>query len=402
MDHLLTQTIGLLIIAVLVALGARALRLPYTVGLVAVGMALALLPGAANVVLTHDFAYDFILPPLLFEAAINIHWHDLKRDLAVVLGLAVFATLIAAALVTAGLVAGLGWPIKSALLFGILIAATDPVAVIAMFKDNNIGGRLRLLTESEALFNDGVAAVLFTLTLISATGGTVTPEFGAKILLLTVGGGIFVGILCAGTALAIAGYTKDHLVESTITAVTAYGSFELAEHFHCSGVLACITAGLLMGNFGILADDERSRLTPQGREFSLALWEFIAFIANSLVFLLIGISLEKIRFLQLGFTDLAAIIILVLLGRAAGVYPLCWLIKKSKRAVSNGEQHVLWWGGLKGALALALALDLPTSLPMRNEMLVAAFGVVSFSIIAQGLTMPLLLKRLGFIGASVS
>ena len=126
MDHLLTQTIGLLIIAVLVALGARALRLPYTVGLVAVGMALALLPGAANVVLTHDFAYDFILPPLLFEAAINIHWHDLKRDLAVVLGLAVFATLIAAALVTAGLVAGLGWPIKSALLFGILIAATDP------------------------------------------------------------------------------------------------------------------------------------------------------------------------------------------------------------------------------------------------------------------------------------
>ena len=214
---------------------------------------------------------------------------------------------------------------------------------------------------------------------------------------MTVGGGIVAGVLCAGAALAIAGYTKDHLVESTITAVTAYGSFELAEHFHCSGVLACITAGLLMGNFGVLADDDRSRLTLQGREFALQLWEFIAFIANSLVFLLIGISLAKIKFFQLGFLDLAGVIVLVLAGRGAGVYPLCWLIRKSSRAVSAGEQHVLWWGGLKGALALALALDLPSSLPMRDEILVAAFGVVSFSIIAQGLTMPLLLKRFGFI-----
>jgi CPA1 family monovalent cation:H+ antiporter len=164
-------------------------------------------------------------------------------------------------------------------------------------------------------------------------------------------------------------------------------------------VLATITAGLLLGSFGVLAADERSRLTAQGRQFALELWEFIAFIANSLVFLLIGISLAKIPFSQLGFLDLAAIVVLVLIGRAIGVYPLCWLIRKSRRAVSKGEQHVLWWGGLKGALALALALDLPVTLPMRNEILVAAFGVVSFSVIVQGLTMPLLLKRLGFIAA---
>jgi CPA1 family monovalent cation:H+ antiporter len=399
MDHLLLQTIGLLIIAVLVALASRRLHLPYTVGLVAVGMAVALLPGAADLKLTHDFAYDFILPPLLFEAALNLHWHALKRDLAVLLSLAVFATIIAAAVITGGLVAGLGWPLQSAALFGILIAATDPVAVIAMFKDNNIGGRLRLLTESEALFNDGVAAVLFTLALVWADGGAITPEYGFEILLRTVGGGLFFGAVCAGAALAIAQYTDDHLVESTITAVTAYGSFELAEYFHCSGVLATITAGLLLGSFGVLASDERSRLTAQGRQFALALWEFIAFIANSLVFLLIGISLEKIPFARHGYLDLAFIIVLVLIGRAIGVYPLCWLIRKSRRAVSIGEQHVLWWGGLKGALALALALDLPLSLPMRNEILVAAFGVVSFSVIVQGVTMPVLLKRLGFIAA---
>jgi CPA1 family monovalent cation:H+ antiporter len=291
----------------------------------------------------------------------------------------------------------MGWPLKSAAMFGILIAATDPVAVIAMFKDNEVGGRLRLLTESEALFNDGVAAVLFILALAWATGGATSVAYDIETFLLTVGGGIFLGALCAGAALAVAGQTADHLVEGTITGITAYGSFQLAQHFHCSGVLATITAGLLVGNFGVLASDEHSRLTAQGREFALALWEFIAFIANSLVFLLIGITVAKIPFSQLGFSALGGIILLVLLGRAAGVYPLCFLFAKSRHAVSAREQHVLWWGGLKGALGLALAMALPNTLPMRNEILIATFGVVSFSVIVQGLTMPLLLKRSGFI-----
>jgi CPA1 family monovalent cation:H+ antiporter len=396
MDQMLTQIIGLLIVAVLVALAARRLKLPYTVGLVAVGIILALTQSAVDMQLTPDFIFEFILPPLLFEAAINIHWRELQRDLAAVLSLAVLGTIIAAAVVTAGL-AAMGWPLKSAAMFGILIAATDPVAVIAMFKDNEVGGRLRLLTESEALFNDGVAAVLFILALAWATGGATSAAYDIETFLLTVGGGIFLGALCAGAALAVAGQTADHLVEGTITGITAYGSFQLAQHFHCSGVLATITAGLLVGNFGVLASDERSRLTAQGREFALALWEFIAFIANSLVFLLIGITVAKIPFSQLGFSALGGIILLVLLGRAAGVYPLCLLFVKSRHAVSAREQHVLWWGGLKGALGLALAMALPNTLPLRNEILIATFGVVSFSVIVQGLTMPLLLKRSGFI-----
>lgn len=398
MDQMLTQIIGLLIIAVLVALAARWLKLPYTVGLVGVGIILAATQSPADLQLTPDFIFEFILPPLLFEAAINIHWRELKRDLTIVLSLAIFGTVIAAAAIAAGL-AMLGWPLKSAAMFGILIAATDPVAVIAMFKDNGVGGRLRLLTESESLFNDGVAAVLFVLVLGWATDGDISAAHDIEVFLITVGGGIFLGALCAGAALAIAGHTADHLVESTITAVTAFGSFQLAQHFQCSGVLATITAGMLVGNFGVLAGDDQSRMTAQGRDFALALWEFIAFIANSLVFLLIGITVAKIPFSQLGFSALGGIILLVLLGRAAGVYPLSFLFNKTRHAVSFGEQHVLWWGGLKGALGLALALALPNTLPMRNEILIATFGVVSFSIIAQGLTMPLVLKRFGFIGA---
>ncbi len=134
-------------------------------------------------------------------------------------------------------------------------------------------------------------------------------------------------------------------------------------------------------------------MSPRGREFVLALWEFIAFIANSLVFLLIGLTVAGISFGRLGAKALVVIIALVLLGRALTIYPLCLLFVRSRWAIPMGAQHVLWWGGLRGALGLALALSLPPSLPFRDEILVATFGVVAFSVILQGLTMPPLLRR---------
>ena len=235
MDFVLTNTVELLIAAVIVAMLARRIHLPYTVGLVLTGVAIALFRATGETYLTHDLVFRVILPPLLFEAAINIHWQELRRDALPVLVLAVTGTLVAAGVMTAGLVIVLGWPFSAALLFGTLIAATDPVAVIAMFKDNGVTGRLRLLVESESLFNDGVAAVLFTLALAWAHDGGdefSSPAALAPTLLLTVAGGLFIGVACAGLAIAIARRTADHLIESTLTAVTAYGSFILAEHLH--------------------------------------------------------------------------------------------------------------------------------------------------------------------------
>ena len=398
MELLLNRGLALLIVAVLVALGARLIRLPYTVGLVAVGMALALTRPVGGIALTHEFVFDFLLPPLLFEAAINIRWRELRRDLLPVLVLAVPGTLIAAATVSLAVRAMLGWPMAPAVMFGILIAATDPVAVIAMFKDNGIGGRLRLLVESESLFNDGAAAVLFALALlwVQSGGAGITPWRAAETFLLTVGGGILTGALCAGLALGVAGRTDDHLLVSTITTITAYGTFQLAQHLQCSGVLAIITAGLLIGNIGVLADEARGRLTTQGREFILALWEFIAFLVNSVIFLLIGIAVARIHFSDLGSTAMLAVVLAVLLARAVSVYPLCVLFKPSGRRITLAEQHALWWGGLRGALAMALALALPDSFPFKNPILIATFGMVAFSVIIQGVTMPLLLRWLGF------
>jgi CPA1 family monovalent cation:H+ antiporter len=398
-DELVTDGVGLLIAAVVVALLARRLQLPYTVGLVGIGTVLALTRTAGGFRLTHNLIFEVILPALLFEASININWRELARDGVPVLAFAVFGTLISAVVVAAGMMFALGWPARPAVLFGVLIAATDPVAVVAMFKDNGIGGRIRLLTESESLFNDGVAAVLFLVALGWAQGtGGVSAGFVVGTLGLTVGGGILAGLVCAAAALLVTGQTSDHLVEGTLTAVAAYGSFLLAQHIGGSGVLATITAGLVIGNFGILASDDLSRISAPGREFALGLWEFIAFIANSVIFLLIGVTVAQIPFGALGLAALAVCVGLVLLARALAVYPLGWCLGRSRWEVSLREQHVLWWGGLRGALGLALALSLPAEMAFHDEILVATFAVVCFSVVFQGLTMPILLRRLGFLG----
>lgn len=397
MDVLIAGALGLLIVAILVAIVARRLALPYTVGLVAAGAVLALSRIDFGIVLTHDIIFELILPPLLFEAALNIHWHELRRDLTPVLVLSILGVVISAAIVSAGMTWIFGWPIAAALIFGVLIAATDPVAVIAMFKDTGIGGRLRLLVESESLFNDGVAAVLFGLILSWAAGGAWSSSSAALSLVTVSGGGIVLGAAAGIAGIFLAGRTADHLTEAAITLVTAYGAFLLAEHFHFSGVLATVTAGLVTGGMGLRGSQTGRGLSGAARDFILEFWEFAAFLANSLVFLLIGVAVARIDFRAVGTLALIGAILLVLLGRAATVYPLSLLFRASRLSIGIAEQHVLWWGGLRGALALALALALPPAIPMRDTIVIATFAVVGFSVVIQGLTMPWLLKRLKFL-----
>ena len=396
MDLVLAPTIELLGVAMVVAILARRLRLPYTVGLVLTGLALALARIDVGVTLTHDVIFDVILPPLLFEAAISIPWSELRRDLPFVLALATLGVALCAAVVAAGLTALLGWPAGPALAFGALIAATDPIAVIALLRETGVKGRLRLVIESESLINDGVAALLFTLVVASlgAAASAPTPLGVLGQTLLIGGGGVVVGLLAAGIAILLSGRTRDHLVETALTAVAAYGSFLTAERLGASGVLATVSAGLLMGNLGVLADEaDRFALTSLGRAFVVAFWEFAAFVANSLVFLLIGLALGATP--TRAFGALVVVVALALAGRAATVYPVAFLFARSRWAVSWPERHFLWWGGLRGALALALALSLPPATPRRDDILVAAFGVVAFSVLVQGLTAKFALRRLG-------
>jgi len=201
--------------------------------------------------------------------------------------------------------------------------------------------------------------------------------------------------LCGGSVggamLLLAGRTDDHLVEITFTSVAAYGSFLLAEHFHLSGVLATLTAGVLLGNIGSLG-----AITDRGREAVEHFWEYVGFIVNSLIFLLIGTNLARTNFLS-AWWAIIVVIVLVTIGRAVAVYGCCSLFARSKHRVSRAHQHVLFWGGLRGALALALALGLPSDMPQRGPIITVAFAVVAYSVVVQGLTMKPLLRRLGEI-----
>ncbi len=379
----------LLLVACLIAMLSRRLGLPYIVGLVVAGFLVALLPNAPNLPLSRELIFNVLLPPLVFEAALQLEWRRFRDELPLTLLLAFAGVAIAAALVACGMHWLVGWSWIGAALFGALIAATDPVSVIAAFREMRCEPRVSMVVESESLLNDGVAAVAFAvLSAIaagaSASGATVAPQF-----LWTLGGGLAVGLLVSAACLLVVGRTDDPLVEITLTTLAAYGSFLIAEHFHASGIISALAAGLMVGNVGWGV-----ALSEEGKSRVLYAWEYFAFLANSFVFILIGMNAVGLPIRQLGWAGAVAIV-LVLAGRAVSIYPLAALFSRSRWKLPASFQHTLFWGGLRGALALALALAVPVTVPERNAIIVTAFVVVAFSILVQGLTMPWLIKRLG-------
>ena len=387
MELIIEQAEILLLVTAIVGMLAHRLRIPTTAGLVVAGLGLALVPGTIDITLTKELIFDAFLPPLVFEAALHISWSELRKDSAVILTLTTLGVLLTASVTTAGMHYLLHWSWQAAALFGILVAATDPVSVIATFKEAGVSGRLRLLLEAESLFNDGIAAVALSTAILFIVGEKVTAFDIGRTLIASIFGGIFCGAIITSAILMLAGGTTDHLTEITLTTVAAYGSFLLAERLHLSGVLASLAAGIIVGNAGYL----RSIVSRQAVE---SFWEYAAFLANSFIFVLIGI-----RIWQQDFASVASIVpvavAITLVGRAAAIYPCCAFFARSTLRVKPRHQHILFWGGLRGALALALALGLPAGLPQRIEIITTVFVIVVFSIFAQGLTMPALLRRLG-------
>ena len=391
------RVISLLLAAALVSLIARRLKLPYTVGLLLAGIVLALLHLGSGDFLTRDFIYKAILPPLIFEASLNTPWREFRQNARPVVVLATLGVLCASAIVACGMHWIVGWGWSSSVLLGVLLSATDPVAVISVFNDAGVSGRFRQIMEAESLLNDGTAATLFTASVAAFpidAASHFSPLHTAAALAGNVAGGIGVGILVGLCAVLIARGTNDHLVETTITAVAAYGSFLVADHFGASGILATVTAGMLMGNILSLSHSKVEWLTPRGREVVLAFWEFAAFVANSIVFLIIGARAEHILVQSIIVWPIIAAIALVLIGRAGAVYPIAALFRHTKHRLTPGEQHLLFWGGLRGALALSLALSLPAWHAQTDQIVITTFGVVTFSLIVQGLTLPRLVKSL--------
>lgn len=387
MEFRLDLFVVLMVVAVGVVILATRLRLPHSVGLVLVGVALASLPFSADFPVTQHLLYLVLLPPLVFESAYQMKWSSLRRDFLVVLVLATAGVLVAALITASGMHWLVQWEWGSALAFGMLIAATDPVSVIAAFKEARIGGRSELLLVAESLFNDGTAAVGFSVVLMQATGQDVASHGVIGTTVIVIAGSLLCGAAASLMAVFFARFTEDHLLQITLATVAAYGAFLLAEHFHLSGILATLVSGLICGNTGTL-----STRNPKGYEAISSVFEFMAFLANALIFMFIGMQCATHPFWTL-LLPVACAIGLVLLGRVVTVYPLCALFHRTTLRVTAAHQHILVWGGLRGALALALALGLPQDFPHRDVIVSTTFAVVAFSIFVQGLTMPTALRR---------
>jgi len=378
--------LGALLIVSFVAVAVRRFRVPSTVVLVLVGIALSFRT-SQPIELTSDIILFIFLPPLLFEAAFHLDLRQLQRDTPTIALLAIVGVLLST-IVVGGIVSlGTGLPLGVALVFGALIAATDPVSVVAIFRKLGAPKRLEVLLEGESLFNDGTAIVLFGLALEALLIGEFNFIDGILSFILVSGGGIVVGLGLGWVASRMIAMVDDHLIGTTLTTVLAFGSYLVAEQLHLSGVLAVVAAGLIAGSIG------EKGMSPTTRIAVFNFWEYVTFLVNSAIFLMIGIQIEVSALWENRVLGLWAIFA-VLVARAISIYGLTYF----GRSIPSKWRHVLFWGGLRGAIALALALSLPAAMEEhRNTLTLMTFSVVLFTLLVQGISMEGLLRKLGLI-----
>ncbi|MBD2310761.1 sodium:proton antiporter [Desertifilum sp. FACHB-1129] len=377
----------LLLIATAVALVTQRLRIPYVAGLVLAGLPI-------TDVLSHRIGLDpslvlnLFLPILIFEAAINTHMSRLRSTFKPVALLAgpgsIFSSAIIAVLVKFGL--GIDW--IPALLFGVILANTDTVSMIAVFKEIQVPSRLSAIVEGETLFNDAAALVSFNLILVVYATGSLTVLEGVKELLVVALGGGLVGAILGYLSLPIFVRLNDPLSSLLLTVALALGTFQIGQFLGVSGAVAVVMAGLIFGNLGLPRSSSASdRITL------LSFWEYAGFGVNTFIFLLIGIEINPLTLWSI-LPSILLVILAYQLGRILSVYLLLAGLRWFDRPIPLPWQHVLFLGNIKGSLSMALALSIPLTLPGRDNIIELVFGAVLFSLVGQGLSLPGLVKRL--------
>jgi monovalent cation:H+ antiporter, CPA1 family len=408
-EALLTTQIGILLLLLVACLGAIAfkrLHFPYTVGLVITGLGLGLLAQNAHALaslrsleLSHELILLVFVPPLVFASAINIDLRLLIRSLLPTLTLAVPGLLLSTAIVGLVLSQVTALTLSQALLFGALISATDPVAVMALFQELGVPKTLMILVEGESLFNDATAIVTFSIVLSTINSGifnAFTLTQGVINFLMSFFGGTLIGLLVGIIFCYVMVWARQNaLVQGTLSAIAAYTAFILADEIlHLSGVMAVIGAGIVVGWYKSIG------LKPQVRGFLSEFWEYSDFLANSLIFLLVGLTTAGFIF-RLSETepilsDLLWAIATVLLARAIVVFGLTSLVNLVRHSspINWQFQLVSFWGGLRGAVGLALPLSLPPEFPNRDLILALTLGIALFTILVSGTTMAKLIHSL--------
>lgn len=384
----------LLALAAVTALVVRRLRIPYSLALVALGLiAGAVLPAGA-IEVTPELVLLVLLPGLVFEAALRLELEHLRPTIGWVVLLAAPGVLLSAVIVAVVLLVAVGLPFELGMVVGAMVAATDPVAVIATFRDLGVSKRLATLVEGESLFNDATALVLFAATVAVVGGGATVGETAMDLVLAIVGSAV-IGFAAGWLASRLITITPDHVIELSLSIAAAYGTYLLTEWLGQSGIIATVVAGIVIGTHG-----RSVGLSPKALEALDLVWELIAFLLTAFAFLLVGIAIS-FQDLVGAAPAIVAGLVAILGGRVLVVYGLLGgaarlLAGRSRQtAVPIGWLHVMYWAGLRGAVAVAMALSLPADFPERALLQQITFGCVLFTLFVQGSTAERVVRRAG-------
>jgi CPA1 family monovalent cation:H+ antiporter len=399
--EIVQNVVGLLLVAALTLGVSKRFKLPFTVLLVIVGIGLSafsstyprVLGAVHNLGVSSSLIFYVFLPTLIFEAAFNLDSRQLRENLGSVLVLAIPGLLVSTFVIGSIVALATAIPIAAALLLGSILSATDPVAVIAVFKRLGAPQRLRVLVDGESLFNDATAIVLARILLGVVLAGSISDQLIAKGVITFVV--MFVGGLAVGWVLGLLtgyalGKVEDHFIEITLTTVLAYASYLLAERVvHVSGVMATIAAGMTIGSWG------RMKISHAVRDYLERFWEYIAFVANALIFLMVGLRVDLSSFRGTAWL-LLWVVLALLISRAVVIYGLMPLVERLPKAepINRAYQAVIFWGGLRGGISLALVLSLPI-FEYRETFVALVMGAVLFTLLVQGVSIEPLVRRLG-------
>jgi CPA1 family monovalent cation:H+ antiporter len=390
--------VALVAAAAVVALVARRIAVPYTVALVVFGLGGAIVAPRVGFGITEELVLAVLLPGLIFEAAYQTDLGSFRRAFGGIALLAAPGVLITAAIVALVLMWTVQLPFELGFVVGAMVAATDPAAVVSTFKRLRSPKRLAALVEGESLLNDGTALVVFAIAIRAVTSEVNAGE-ALWTFALTIAVSTVIGAVLGVVASRIVATVDDHLIELTVSLATAYGAYLIADLFHESGVIATVVAGMVLGTYG-----RRIGMSARTQEALDTVWEFLAFLLTALVFLLVGLVISVPQLLD-ALPAILWAVVAIAVGRAISVY---LLVGGTSRVISDRYHpavpiawlHVMFWAGLRGAVAVAMALSLPADFPQRDLLREITFGVVLFTLLVQGTTTELVIRWTGAGAAS--
>ncbi|WP_099159142.1 cation:proton antiporter [Virgibacillus ndiopensis] len=398
LHHIFQLGLILVMIAAGITAIAKKFNRPYPIALVIVGAIIGLvnipLLGPLKDFITEGEIFNFViitlfLPALLGEAALKLPFAHLNENKKPIIALAFGGTLLSFIIIGFSSLWLLNLTIPAAFVFAALMSATDPVSVLSIFKSVGVHKRLSTVIEGESLFNDGLAVVLFNISAFSLLSytelGLQGAGYGLWEFVKVISLGVLIGAVLGYGVSRLTKYFDDYPLEIIFSIILFYGSFLLAESVEASGVIAVVVSALVLGNYG-----SKIGMSPTTKLNISNFWDVAALLANSLVFLMVGLEITRIDVADKWGLIFVAILI-VLVARGLAVYSSLLFIGNIPRS----WKHILNWGGLKGSLSIALVLSLPRDFTGREDILILAFSVVLFSLVGQGLSIKPLISWLG-------